>query len=448
MHDAPASPLAPPRREDVPSVAVLVELMRSGTAGGHVQCWERFAETAARHRAPGTDGPGRGGPGVDLTVYLLGEREGIERLSPWVRIVTLRPVFSTAAVLPADDGTDVSDLAPYHPRLAALLPRHDVWHMTHSFAFTSTAGRLARRAARREARSRAARRPRLVASVHTDVPALAAAHLRHLPDRMPAAVRPAGRVVTEGTADRVSAWLLRRRDRTLGRCERVLVATAAERDELAGTLGEDRVRLLRRGIDRTRFHPDSAARARLAEEYGVPAGLPLVLFVGRLDDSKRVLMLAESLRRMCEEGRAVHAVMAGSGVERDRIAQVLGQHVTLLGSLPQERLARVYAGCDIFACPSRTETIGNAVAEAMASGLAVFLPEGARTTQWLTAPGQDGIVVRRDDVHGWAETLGTLVDRPRQLRAVARRAAETARNEHPSWEQVLAEDLLPVWRGP
>ncbi len=447
MRDALSPPLAPLRPANVPSVAVLVELMRSRTAGGHVKCWERFAESAARYQEPGTDGLGIGGPGVDLTLYLLGERERIERLSPWVRLVTLRPVFSTAAVLPAGDGTDVSDLAPYHPRLAALLPRHDVWHMTHCFAFASTADRLARCAARRGAQG-GARQPRLVASVHTDVPALAAVHVRHLSDRLPAPFRPVGRSVTEGASDHVSAWLRRRHARLLRTCERVLVATPAERAELAGTLGPDRVCLLRRGVDRARFRPDPTARAWLAQEYGVPADRPLVLFVGRLDDSKRVLMLAESLRRTREEGRAVHAVMAGSGVERNRIAQILGRHVTLLGSLPQDRLARVYAGCDILACPSRTETIGNAVAEAMASGLAVFLPEGARTTHWLTAADQDGIVVRRDDVRGWAEALGALVDRPRRLRAVARRAAETARSEHPSWDQVLAEDLIPVWRGP
>jgi glycosyltransferase involved in cell wall biosynthesis len=437
MRDA-LSPLStPPRREHVPSVAVLVELMRGGTAGGHVKCWERFAESAARYQEPGLDGPG-----VDLTVYVLGERERIERLSPWVRFVALRPVFSTATVLSADDGTDVSDLAPYHPRLAVLLPRHDVWHMTHCFAFASTAARLARRAARK-----GTPRPLVVASVHTDVAALACSHIEHLPDRLPALIRPAaGRLCTRGAPDRVSTWLRRRRDRFLRICDRALVPTPAERDELAAMLGPDRVSLLHRGIDLTRFHPDAGARVRLAREYGVPADRPLVLFAGRLDDSKRVLLLVESLCRMRERGRAVHAVMAGSGVERDRIAQALGRDVTLLGTLPQERLARVYAGCDIFACPSRTETIGNAVAEAMASGLAVVLPEGARTTQWLTAAGQDGIVVRRDDVQGWSDTLGALVDQPWRLRAVGGCAAATARHAHPSWDRVFAEDLLPAWR--
>ncbi|MER5210699.1 glycosyltransferase [Streptomyces sp. NPDC002838] len=420
------------------SVAVLVELLRTDTAGGHVKCWERFAESAARlpeavHGGP--DGPY--GPGLDLTVYFLGERERVETLSPRVRFVMLRPVLSTAALMSADGAEDVCDLAPHHPRLAALLPRHDVWHLTHSFAYAATAVRLARRAARKGAPA-----PRLVGSVHTDVPLLASVYARYLADRWLPGTHPA---VDGFLAERAETWLRRRRDRMLDSCARVLVPTPAGQAELAPVLGPHRVSLLRRGIDHERFRPDNTARARLAGEYGVPTDRPLVLFAGRLDATKGVPLLAESVRGVRQRGRAVHLVMAGSGVEEGEVRRLLGPDVTLLGSLPQDRLARVYAGCDIFAFPSRTETCGNVVAEAMASGLAVVLPEGARTAQWLAAPGQDGIVVRRDDPRDWSDALCALVDRPRLLATVRRRAATTARQTHPSWDRVLTEDLLPVW---
>lgn len=433
------------------SVAVLVELERSGTAGGHVKCWERFAESAARLPDPVPGGPG--GPALDLTVYFLGERERVEILSPRVRFVMLPPVLSTAALMSADGAEDASDLAPYHPRLAALLPRHDVWHMTHCFAYAATAARLARRAERRGKPS-GIRRPRVVGSVHTDVPALASVYTRYLAAR--AAKGPLVSRVPDRMADRAAewaaagagTWMRRRRDRLLRSCERVLVPTSAGRADVARTLGADRVSLLRRGIDHDRFRPDGTARAWLAREYGLPTDRPLVLFAGRLDASKRVPVLAESVRLLRERGRSVHTVMAGAGAEAGAVRRTLGEDVTLLGALPQERLARVYAGCDIFAFPSRTETCGNVVAEAMASGLAVVLPEGARTTQWLTAPGQDGLLVRSDDANGWSDALCTLVDRPSLRDAVRRRAAATARETHPSWDRVLAEDLLPVWSPP
>ncbi|PAZ12377.1 glycoside hydrolase [Streptomyces sp. SA15] len=421
------------------SVAVLVELLRTDMAGGHVKCWERFAESAARlPEAVHGGATGPDGPRLDLTVYFLGERERVENLSPNVRFVMLRPVLSTGAALRSADGAeDVCDLAPHHPRLAALLPRHDVWHLTHSFAYAATAVRLARRAARKGART-----PLLVGSVHTDVPLLASVYTRYLAERWLPGTHPA---VDDVLADRAETWLRRRRDRMLDSCARVLVPTPAGHAELAPALGPHRVSLLRRGIDHERFWPDDTARARLAAEYGVPTDRPLVLFAGRLDATKGVPLLAESVRRVRQRGRAVHLVMAGSGAEAGEIRRLLGPDVTLLGPLPQDRLARVYAGCDIFAFPSRTETCGNVVAEAMASGLAVVLPENARTTQWLAAPGQDGIVVRRDDPRDWSDALCTLVDRPWLLATVRRRATTTAGQTHPSWDRVLREDLLPVW---
>ncbi|MEU3148188.1 MULTISPECIES: glycosyltransferase [unclassified Streptomyces] len=422
----------------MPSVAVLVELLRRDTSGGQVKCWEHFARSAAR--LPGRVPDDRGGTPLDLTLYFLGERERVEPLSPHVRFVMLRPVLSSAAVRSADDAEDVCDLAPYHPRLAALLPRHDVWHLTHSFAFAATAVRLDQRAARRSAP-----RPRLIGSVHTDVPLLASVYARYLAGRLLPGRHPRVDDLLAGQAETV---LRRLRDRLLDPCERVLVPTPEARAELAHTLGPHRVALLRRGVDHDLFRPDPTARARLVGEYGVPDGRPLVLFAGRLDATKGVPLLAESIGLLRAGGSPAHLVVAGSGAEEDTVRRSLGPDVTLLGPLPQDRLARVYAGCDIFAFPSRTETSGNVVAEAMACGLAVVLPEGAHTTRWLAAPGRDGIVVPADDPRTWADALRPLTDGPAVREAVRRRAVATSRTCHPTWDRVLEEDLLPVWSRP
>ncbi|MFX0591873.1 glycosyltransferase [Melissospora conviva] len=422
--DLPVRPLP-----GVPSVAVLVELAAGPFAGGHVKCWERFAEAAAALDPRDL--------GVDLTIYVLGEREWIQPLSPAVRYVALKPVVGTRSVVRLVGGVDATDFARYHPRLAQLLPGHDVWHLTHAFAFARTAVRLARDNPR----------ARLVASVHTDVPALTAAYVRQtmrgIPGLASLAVRRDGRA---GPVEWAAALARRRRDRLLRACERVLVASADERAEIAKVLGAAKVAPLGRGIDRERFRPDPGVRAALTAGHAVPPDRLAVLFVGRVDASKRIIVLAEAIRLLRDEGYPVHLVVAGSGSDAGRLPGLLGDAVTLLGPVPQDRLARIYAGCDVLAFPSRTETVGNVVAEAMACGLPVLLPAGARTSGWLQEPGKDGVLVADDTPGGWAAELARLVDRPDLRRQLAVNAAQTASTWHRSWEQVLREELLPVWR--
>ncbi|MFV0137915.1 glycosyltransferase [Streptomyces sp. HMX87] len=418
-------------RSGVLSVAVLVDLLRNASAGGHVKCWERFAEAAAR-RAPD------GGPGeVDLTVYVLGDHAHLEELSPRVRFAALRPVLSTAPVMPAVGGGDVTDLSPFHPGLAGLLPRHDVWHLTHTFSFGSTAARLVRR-------SPPGRRPGMVCSLHTDVPALASVYTRQVLGKVPGVPSSAGRPAA-GLPGLVEGLLRRRRDRLLRLCDRVLAASPGAREEVGAMIGPERVAGLRRGIDHERFRPDPAARAELALSHRVPADRPLVLFAGRVDASKRALLVAEAVHRLRRCGHDAHLVVVGSGSDTDRIAGLLGPAASVLGPQPQDTLARVYAACDVFAFPSRTETAGNVVAEAMACGLPVVLPANATTTQWFADPGRDGMVVADDTTEGWARALEELLVRPEARRAMGRRAARTARSRHPTWTEVLEEDLLPVW---
>lgn len=441
----------------VPSVAVLVELARHPVAGGHMKCWERFAEAAAEVDAREL--------GIDLTVYVLGERPGVEPLSAAVRFVTLRPLLSTRALVARTGNTDIADLAPHHPVLAKLLPRHDVWHLTHMFAFASTAARLSRR----QRRAAMSERAGIVGSVHTDVPALTAAYVRRMTGAHGASgpARPAGsdlpappatadlaRRTSAAGASRAGWWppdllaatvVRHRRDRLLRVCDRVLVATEEQRAELGPIVGIERVSLLGRGIDRERFRANPAARAELTEAHGIPVDRTIVLFVGRVDASKRALLLAEAVKRVNDTGRAVHLVVVGAGPDSTRVKSLLGSNATVLGPLPQELLAQVYPGCDIFAFPSTTETIGNVVAEAMACELPVVLPAGAQTTEWLAAPGLDGLVVRDDTPRGWAAALAGLVDRPLVRQAMGQRAGATAAVRHRSWGRVLADDLLPLW---
>src|SRR5437762_6578374 len=128
-------------------VGVLVYLELTQQAGGHVKCWQRIAEAAV-------ECPDR----LDLTVHFSAKQPRRIELSRSVRYVLLPPVFSTARLV--RDVPDHTDLAPWHPRLAAALAEYDVIHTTDAFfCYARTARRFAHR-----------HRVPLVSSFHTNTP--------------------------------------------------------------------------------------------------------------------------------------------------------------------------------------------------------------------------------------------------------------------------------------
>ncbi len=406
------------------SVAALVDLHRHAASGGHVKSWERLAEAAA-------DVPGD----VDLTVYVLGDRESVDPVAPNARFVSLRPLLGTRRLQWFAAGTDATDLAPYHPRLAALLPRHDVWQATHTFAFGATARRLA-----------AANGRPLVVSLQTDLPAFVRLYVRELVHRTLFRTPVASLLLDGAHIDGLAARVARRSTDRLVRASRHVLASNDEDEAYAqNLLGPRRVSRLRRGVDLSAFHPDRRDRAWLEQAYGVPPDQPVVLFAGRVDATKGALRVARAVRRLRDRGRPAHLFVAGEGGQADRVRRLLGSGVTLPGSLPQDELARVYASCDVFAFPSTSETIGNVVVEAMASGLPVLLRAGTATIQWLDRPGHDGLVVEGDRDQDWAEALDRVLADETGRRRLAAAARRTTERRRPTWEDVLREDLLPVW---
>lgn len=136
--------------------------------------------------------------------------------------------------------------------------------------------------------------------------------------------------------------------------------------------GIGRVALWPGGVDTTRFHPDrrsESMRARLTE--GHPES-PLLVYVGRLSAEKDI----ERLKPMLEALPGTRLALIGDGPHHRVLQQhFAGMPVYMAGFLRGEELAAAYASSDVFVMPSRTETLGLVVLEAMSSGLPVV---GAR----------------------------------------------------------------------
>ncbi len=149
-----------------------------------------------------------------------------------------------------------------------------------------------------------------------------------------------------------------------GACDAVLSPSPAADEALAAVgLAAERVLRWDRGVDTARFSP--ALRKRSWSETTD------VLYAGRITSEKGVELLAEAFLRARASEPHLRLVLAGGGPEQERLRERVGDAACFLGWLEGDELACAYADADIFLFPSATDTFGQVILEAQASGLPV-----------------------------------------------------------------------------
>ncbi len=209
---------------------------------------------------------------------------------------------------------------------------------------------------------------------------------------------------------------------------------AADRSLLDLGVTADRLGRWERGVDVARFDPAKAAR----EDY---PGEVKVLYAGRLTREKGVDLLAESFLRARKADPRLHLLLAGGGPEEAELRGRLGEHATFLGWLEGEDLARAYASADVFLFCSTTDTYGQVVLEAGASGLPVVaVAEGGPAS--LVENRHTGMLCQPDPDH-IAGTVLQLASSPLLRRHLGASAVRSARAR--SWQRAL-EQLADGYR--
>jgi glycosyltransferase involved in cell wall biosynthesis len=203
--------------------------------------------------------------------------------------------------------------------------------------------------------------------------------------------------------------------------EVVYAPSESTRAELiARGLRPAKVRCYPRGIDVERFSP--AHRSDILEvRYGVGDGLRL-LYVGRLSKEKGLDLLAEVFGALGHSGGNLHLVLVGDGPYRGELEDRLaGLPATFTGALGGDALTAVYASCDLFVFPSTTDTFGNVVLEAQASGLPVIVTDRGGPCEYVQAGGT-GLVVKGGDRESLMDALLYMLAHPEERVAMGRRA--------------------------
>jgi glycosyltransferase involved in cell wall biosynthesis len=183
-----------------------------------------------------------------------------------------------------------------------------------------------------------------------------------------------------------------------------------------------------RGVDVERFDPAKADRDAYPGEIKV-------LYAGRLSREKGVDLLAEAFLRAREADPRLHLLLAGGGPEESELRARLGDVATFLGWLGGEDLAVAYASADVFLFCSVTDTYGQVILEAGASGLPVVaIAEGGPAA--LVENRHTGLLCR-PDADQVAGSLLQLAGSPELRTKLGTAGVRGARAR--SWERSLSQ---------
>lgn len=400
-------------------IHVLIDLEWSARAGGHIKCWERFAESATRM------------PELDLTLHVAGQQPQRQELSENVRFMVHKPIFSTRNIPFLGHVPDHTDMASFHPQLAEVLSDAELVHTTDAFFnYAQTVEKLA-----------ATKKLRFTHSVHTDTVSYTALFTRSMLEKWGFI----GEMLNEyaDVPGRAAADMRKKLNRHMKAARAVLVSRDEDYAEAAKAVEATRIHGYRLGLDFKTFNPAKRDTKKLRERFSIPAEAMIILFVGRLDEGKNIYTLIDAVAAARAKNLPVFLLAAGVGPAAETIAEKLGSHAATPGTVAPNELAWMYASADYLAIPSEVETWSMAAAEALACGLPVMTSAKSGVVRFLDAGG--GRKVDGNDVRAWEHALHTSFA-GKNNPVLHQQAYHAAKRHFPSWDKALEEDFMPVWR--
>jgi glycosyltransferase involved in cell wall biosynthesis len=266
----------------------------------------------------------------------------------------------------------------------------------------------------------------LAASWHTNVHEYAAKRIGWLTSLMPTGMVEAAEQHVESGSLEVSLRLYA--------MAQVLFAPNVELCQMLAKGTGRPCHLMQRGVDTTLFAPGHRTRPKRKPDE------PFVLgYVGRLSIEKNIALLPLIERELTSAGVAVRFLIVGHGIDEEALRRELPD-AEFAGVLRGLALSQAYANMDLLVFPSHTDTFGNVVLEALASGVpAIVTPDGGpkyivrdRTRDATNGTSETGIVA---DDPSFAAEIASLFRDPDRLAAMSAAARAYALNC--SWDAVF-----------
>lgn len=196
--------------------------------------------------------------------------------------------------------------------------------------------------------------------------------------------------------------------------------------------GIERLQVLGRGADTDLFSPGRRDE-NLRKEWGVRPSDPVAIYVGRAAAEKNIPLAIRAWKEASAKCPSLKMVVVGDGPVRRKL-QRKWPEVIFAGMRFDEDLARYYASADLFLFGSTSETFGNVVLEALASGLVVLTYDYAAGSQFVES-GRNGFLAPTGDEEAFLALATELVGRQNEWKAI-REAARATAEAHP-WSMTI-----------
>jgi glycosyltransferase involved in cell wall biosynthesis len=224
----------------------------------------------------------------------------------------------------------------------------------------------------------------------------------------------------------IEGYLRRLHNRTLT----TMVPTKAMLQDLHA-LAFDRVTLLSRGVETSQFSAGKRSQG-LRESWGVGADDLVIMNVGRMAKEKNIGVVIAAFKAIAHRLPTAKLVFVGDGPQRKQLEENCPNAI-YAGVQQGEALATHYASGDVFLFPSLTETFGNVVPEALASGLAVVSYDRAAANELITTDLNGVLVLGSAEIDFVEAALSLALNRQRQSTVRKNAAASVA---HLNWDAI------------
>src|SRR3989440_5388533 len=184
----------------------------------------------------------------------------------------------------------------------------------------------------------------------------------------------------------------------------------------------EKLKIFPRGLDTQLFHPTRRDPA-FFEKFGAKNGQVRLLYVGRVSREKDLDLLGEAFRRLRNEGLSIQLCVVGHGPYSKEFSESLPEAL-FTGYLKGEELAAAYASADIFVFPSTTDTFGNVIIEAQASGVPVIVSDSGGPKE-LVENERNGLITKSHDVEDLTRAIRELVTNPERRKQMGNLARES-----------------------